>query len=117
MTDIDHILDKEGEISEDQLLQYLSGELSGEERHAVEKKMIDSQFVNDAIEGLQAISDPRHVQRYVADLNMQLKKQVSGRRAKKRRITMSMNWILLCVVIVLMLGVMAWLAIHFLQKR
>ena len=53
MNDLFKILDQEDEITEDQLIRYLSGESTVEERFMIENKMADSPFVNDAIEGLK----------------------------------------------------------------
>ena len=47
------------EIDQETLLKYLEGRLSEEQKHEIEKKMLDSDFTNDAIEGLQEIKNKR----------------------------------------------------------
>ena len=49
MEDLGNILLNDDELNEEQLKQYLSGDISGEGLHAIEKKMADSDFVNDAV--------------------------------------------------------------------
>jgi len=64
------------DIDNQQLMAYLSGQLSGEQQHAVEQSMADSEFMNDAVEGLQNISDKKDLQTYVDDLNAALQKSM-----------------------------------------
>jgi len=47
------------DIDNQQLMDYLSGHLSPEQLHEVERSMADSEFMNDAVEGLQNIPNKK----------------------------------------------------------
>jgi anti-sigma factor RsiW len=69
MEDITNILQHDDDVNEEELKKYLSGNISDEERYAIEKKMADSPFVNDAVEGLQQFSSRQKLDKYVNHLN------------------------------------------------
>ena len=52
------------EIDQETLLLYLQGKLSEEKRHEVEKQMMQHEFDDDAMEGLQEIKDKQQIQAY-----------------------------------------------------
>ena len=56
------ILSKNSNIDQQKLLDYLEGKLSEEERHEVEKLMADSDFINDAVEGLENMKDKQKIE-------------------------------------------------------
>ena len=43
------------DIDNQKLMDYLSGKLSAGEKHDFEKTLVDSEMMNDAVEGLQKI--------------------------------------------------------------
>ena len=45
------------EVDQETLLKYLEGRLSDEQKHELEKKMLTSEFSDDAMEGLQEIKN------------------------------------------------------------
>ena len=47
------------DIDNQQLMDYLAGKLSEEDKHAVEMKLADNDFMNDAVEGLEEVKDKR----------------------------------------------------------
>jgi hypothetical protein len=76
------ILNKSGQITEQKLMDYLEGRLSPEESHEVEKLMVDSGFIDDAVEGLSQMKDKQKIAGILHELNGQLKTRT---RPKKRR--------------------------------
>jgi hypothetical protein len=117
MSDLLKILQAEEELSEEQLIRYLSGEATDEERFIIENIMAESSFVNDAIEGLQNFADPSQLAKYTAELNRQLKKQTDKRVKKKlkRKIT-NPSWITIAILSIIILCVIGYLLIHFLNS-
>lgn len=117
MTDLKDILnhDDELELSSEEMIRYLQGEASEEERFAVEKQMADSSFVNEAMEGLQDFKDPAQVQEYVAQINRQLQKHTARKlaRKKKRRLGKNDTWLIMAILGILLLCVFGYLVIHF----
>jgi anti-sigma-K factor RskA len=109
MSDINNILNNDDELNEELLLKYAEGNLSAEERHAIESKMINSSFVNDAVEGLESFKDKKQVQQYIDELNKQLQKQTNQKKQRRsKRKLPNMDWIIAAVVIVIMLCVLAF---------
>ncbi len=76
------ILQKSGHISEQKLMDYLQGKLSPEESHDVEKLMIDSGFINDAVEGLSEMKDKQKIATILQELNGQLTKKIHPKSRK-----------------------------------
>lgn len=76
------------DIDNQQLMDYLSGKLSGKEQHEIEQLMADSDFMNDAVEGLQKFDNKKDIQDYVGQLNAALQKnlQKKKQRRDKRRL-------------------------------
>ena len=118
MSDIINILKNDDELSEELLLKYAEGNLTEEERHAIESKMIDSDFVNDAAEGLNAFKNKKNVQQYISQLNHQLQKQVQRIRNKKeKRKLQNMDWLITAVIIVLLLTVLGYTVLHLYHSK
>jgi anti-sigma factor RsiW len=101
------------DIDNQQLMDYLSGQLSGEQQHAVERTMADSAFVNDAVEGLQNIPDKKDLQLYVDELNTALQKSVEKkkRRRLKRRLK-DEPWAYVAVILILLLCIIAYVIVR-----
>ena len=73
------------DIDNQQLMDYLSNQLSQPQQHEVEASMAEDPFVNDAVEGLQQMDNSNNLQAYVEQLNSDLKKQIA--KSKKRKDT------------------------------
>jgi len=100
-------------VSQETLLKYLNDQLSQEQRHEVEKQMIDSRFDDDAIEGLQSVADTRRLALIADALNRDLKK----RTQKKRRMIANRQlkpqwWLYFSLLILLILLVLIYIFIH-----
>ena len=101
------------DIDNQQLMDYLAGKLSGDELHEVEKSMADNEFLNDAIEGLQRMSNKKDMQAYVDDLNASMQKSLA--KKKQRRIKRQLKeepWGLLAIVLVIVLCVIGYVVIR-----
>jgi anti-sigma factor RsiW len=101
------------DIDNQQLMDYLSGHLSGAELHELERSMADSEFVNDAVEGLQHISDKKDLQLYVDQLNAAMQKNLRKKkqRRQKRRLK-DEPWGIIAVVLVILLCIIAYLIVR-----
>lgn len=92
------------EIDNQQLMDYLSGRLSGPQEHEVEMSMADSDFMNDAVEGLQAVTRQNEIQTYVEQINKDLHKKIQkkkGRREKRRLKEEPWGYVAILVIILL----------------
>lgn len=103
-------------ISREQLMKYLNGELSSEEQHKVEKAMIDSGMINDAVEGLQYIRDKSKLSAIQQELDTHLSQYLQKRKIRNgKKNIFGLSWIIIIIVIVLLL-ILAGFAVVFLEK-
>ena len=73
------------DIDNQQLLAYLSDQLSKSNKHEVEKTMADDDFMNDAIEGLQQIDRKKNIAIHLEELQASLQKQLAKNAKRKKR--------------------------------
>lgn len=101
------------DIDNQQLMDYLSGKLSDEQMHEIERSMADSEFLNDAVEGLQRIGNKKDMQSYVDELNAAMQKSLA--KKKQRRLKRRLKeepWGLLAVVLVILLCIVGYVVIR-----
>jgi len=100
------------DIDNQQLMDYLAGKLSDEERHKVEMQLADNDFINDALEGLENVKDPKDINFFVDQLNRDLhKKLLQKQKRKQKRKLLQQRWVYAAVVIILALLIATWLMI------
>ncbi len=118
MEDLMNILNNGDELTDDQLKKYAGGNALPQEQHMIEQQMSGSSFVNDAVEGLQAISSKDKLDEYVHELNKNLQKQLDDKKQKneKRKIK-DMQWIIIAVVIILLLCVLSYVVIKMQREK
>lgn len=118
MEDLTNILSSEDEFTDEQLLNYLKGEATGEDAHLVEKHMAESDFINDAVEGLQAIKSPKKLNEYVNQLNGKLQQQLDVKKQRKdKREIKHLGWIILAVILILVLCILGYVVIHMAREH
>ena len=93
-------------------MDYLAGKLSAEEQHEIEKQMIDSDIVNDAVEGLQDFENKDNIAQFAEQLNRNLKKQLKKKNSRKKKRSLgNMNWVYFTIVLLLILAIIAFVVI------
>ena len=106
------------DIDNQQLMDYLNGQLSGESLHELERSMADNEFLNDAVEGLQQIRDKKDMQTYVNELNSSMQKSLE--KKKKRRLKRRLKdepWGILAVILVIVLCVIGYVIVRKLLNK
>ena len=101
------------EVDQQTLLLYLQGKLSEEKKHVVEKYLVDSEFADEAMEGLQEFHDKEQLQYMVEMLNRYLKKKTQQK--KKRREKMKIKdqpWLYISILILILLIVLSYIVLH-----
>src|ERR1700760_4388665 len=89
------------DIDNQQLMDYLSGKLSGDE------------LLNDAVEGLQKMRNKKDMQTYVDDLNASMQKSLQKKKNRRlRRRIKDDPWTYLAIVLVIVLCVLAFYVIR-----
>lgn len=118
MDDLGNIFNSKYEIDQEQLKKYLDGELPDEEKHIIEKAMIDSPFVNDALEGLKHISSGKKRDDLVENINSALRKSISAKTGRRRSSKIShVWWSILSVVLILLLAAVSILLIRWFKEK
>ncbi len=106
------ILNERDDLTEQELLQYLQGNLTPEERNAVEQRLAASDLMSDAEEGLR-MADKGKMKHAVADLNKQLATQLQQqRRKRKQKPVPNQSLIIVTTFLILVLIVLGFLVIY-----
>ena len=104
------------DIDNQVLMDYLAGKLSGEQKHEVEKLMADNHFMNDAMEGLGEVKNPKDIGLVVDQLNRDLRKKIDKKiRIKQKRRFKEYPWIYFAAFLLLLLIIVAWFVVYRLQ--
>ncbi len=100
------------DIDNQKLMDYLSGKLSPAESHEFEKSIVDSEMMNDAVEGLEKFKNKKDVSALVEQLNSNLKKQLEKKKSKKlKRKFKDLPWLYLTIILVLIIILISFLVI------
>ncbi|WEK38151.1 MAG: hypothetical protein P0Y53_11655 [Candidatus Pseudobacter hemicellulosilyticus] len=108
------------DIDNQKLMDYISGQLSDQDRHEVERWMVDNEFEREALEGLEGMTgnSKRELNTYVEqlnkDLNHYLQKKKNQRQKRKIR---EAPWIYVAILLILALAILAYVVIHRLQHQ
>lgn len=116
MDELTNIWNADDELNEEQLMNYVKGKSAGEEEHAVEKKMAESSFVNDAVEGLQQFSSAEKVNTCVQQINEQLHQRLANVKAKNKRGIKNLSWEIIAVIIVILLCIIGYVIVEMVNK-
>ena len=113
MSDLFNILSNSNkDIDNQKLMDYLAGKLSGDDKHQVEKWMNENEFVNEAMEGLQSVTEPEQVPLYIQQLNKQLSKELAQKtKRRSRKIEFNLTYAIIAVLIILMLAVVGYVVL------
>jgi hypothetical protein len=112
MADVTHILEDDA-LQDAQLMNYLAGNLSDEERHAIELQMLEDKFTNDAVEGLEQVSNKAQLSTYVAQLNNQLQKTIKAKELRKANRRLADNqWLIISICVVLAICLLGYYMLH-----
>jgi hypothetical protein len=105
------------EIDQQTLLQYLEGQLSAGKQHELEKQLLESDFEQEALEGLEQFRNKQDLSHLVTQLNQDLRRKTDKRLAmRNKRKLRTDNSIWIAVVLVLLLVTLAYYVIHLLVK-
>jgi len=105
-----------GGLSDEDLLAYLEGRLTGDAARAVEEALAEGGAESDAVEGLQALG-PEEAKRISARLNRELQRKMRSGKRVTRRGVQSQRWVWVAVAIVLLAAVLAYAVIHLVKTK
>ncbi len=105
------------DIDNQKLMDYLSGKLSGQEKHEVEKMIADNEFLHDAIEGLEHIRDEKKLQAYVRQLNQELHNHlVKKKQRREKKQIKEYPWIYFTIILILIICIIGYLIIRMFMR-
>lgn len=101
------------DIDNQKLMDYISGRLNDEEKHEVEKWMIDNPFFSEAMEGLQAAGDEQKLIANVNSLNAQLRRYLQQKKQRREKKLFPVSgWTLLAVIFIVTVAAGIYLLIR-----
>ena len=113
---LDILSGKTTAITNEQLINYLTGKLSDSEKHELEKSMISSGIDNDAIEGLQMVANKDHLHQYEHDLNRMLREKLHSKKVRRKSLKLnSINNLLILTGALLVFILLIWVIFHLMQ--
>jgi hypothetical protein len=106
------------DIDQETLLLYLQDKLSGEKKHELEKQILENEFENDALEGLQEIRDQKRIPALTEQLNRYLRKKLEKKRRLRRKFQINEQpWLYITILIIILLIILSYFAIHKLLQQ
>ena len=100
-------------IDQETLLLYLQGKLSEEKKHDVEKQLLQNEFDDEALDGLQAFKDKEQLQYMVEMLNRDLKKKTEKKKRRREKMNIKdQPWLYVSLLIIILLIVLSYIFIH-----
>jgi anti-sigma factor RsiW len=117
LTDLLNILSNSNkDIDNQKLMDYLSGKLSAQEQHEVERWMSENEFANEAMEGLQKLHGKKDLQVYVDQLNKELNQYITKKKERReRRKIKELPWVYITIVFILLIIILAYLVLDKLK--
>lgn len=101
------------EVDQETLLKYLEGRLTNEQKHELEKKMLGSEFMDDAMEGLQEIKNKEKISSLVEQLNRDLHKKLEKKKKRREKLRFKdQPWLYIAIIIILLLIVLSYIVIQ-----
>ncbi|CAN5441001.1 hypothetical protein BH10BAC3_BH10BAC3_09290 [soil metagenome] len=114
---LDILSNKTLPISNEQLVNYLTGKLTEQERYDIEKTIINSGVDNEALEGLQLVADKAKILQYQLEINKKLKEKLQQKKPKRRRgKNLQPSYILILTGALLAFIILLWLILHLIQS-
>lgn len=105
-------------VDQETLLLYLQGKLSEEQKHEVEKKLLQDDFNDDAIEGLQEFKDKEQLKYMVEMLNRDLKKKTAKKKLRREKLNYKgQPWLYFSILILILLIAICYIVITRLIKN
>jgi hypothetical protein len=120
MSDLLNILENhEVPIENQQLIDYLQGQLQANAQHHLEASEQDDPLLKDALEGLSMVDDKSRLNGVAGDINQHLQQRLAQQKIKRRKAGRwkDQDWILMSVITLIVLVVVCYLIIRRLHHH
>lgn len=98
------------DIENQDIMNYLSGHLSPERKHEIEKAMVDSDLYNDAMEGLQELKHT-DINVSVDYVNRSLGKYLKKKNIKSKKGIKDLQWQYITIAVIIIIIIIAFVVI------
>ena len=100
------------DIDNQKLMDYLSNKLSQEEKYTFEMEMAGSDMLNDAVEGLEGVTDKKKIKEFTDKLNADLQKRLGKKKNRRERLKLKdQPWLYFAIIVILLLLVISFVII------
>lgn len=101
------------DIDQETLLLYLQDKLSAEKKHEVEKQLLENEFANDAMEGLEQFRDKQQIAFTVEMLNRDLQKKVQKKKQRREKMKLpDQSWLYISIIIIILLIIISFVLLQ-----
>lgn len=105
------------DIDQETLLKYLNNQLPEDKKHEVEKQMLESDFTDDAMEGLHQIKDKQQIEYMVEMLNRDLKKKTEKKKRLRKKLELKQQpGLYIAVFLLILLIIICYIIIAKMMK-
>ena len=103
-------------ITNEQLVNYLTGNLTDTERHEMEATMLNSGVDAEALEGLEMVGNKEKIQQYELEIQKALRDKLKQKPNKRKRVKqLQFSQLLILTGALLAFIILIWIVIRFLQ--
>jgi hypothetical protein len=101
------------DIDQETLMLYLQNKLPEEKRHEVEKILLDNDFAEDALEGLQQFDDKKQINFLVEQLNADLRHKLEKKKQRREKLRIKEQpWLYISALIILLLIIIGYIIVR-----
>jgi len=101
------------DVDPETLMLYLQSKLPEEIKHEVEKKLLDNEFAEDAMEGLQQFDDKKQIGLLVEQLNADLRHKLEKKKERREKMRIKEQpWLYIVLLIILMLVIIGYIIVR-----
>lgn len=101
------------DVDQETLLLYLQNKLPEDKKHEIEKQLLQNEFTDDAVEGLQDFKDKEQLRYMVDMLNRDLKKKTEKKKQQKEKMKIKdQSWLYISILLLILLIVLAFIVIQ-----
>jgi len=100
-------------IDQETLLLYLQGKLPQDKVHEIEKQLLQDEFNEDAVEGLQDFNDKEQLQFMVDKLNRELKNKTEKKKRRREKMKLKdQPWLYISVLLLIIILTLCFIVIR-----
>ena len=100
-------------VDQETLLLYLQGKLSEDKKHEIEKQLLQTEFDEEAMDGLQEFKDKEQLQYMVEMLNRDLKKKTEKRKRRREKMNIKdQPWLYVSILILIIILALSYIFIR-----